>query len=145
MRPAAGLATLAAGAILAFAVTAKVPGLNLMIAGVIIMVAALAWLVMTSPAAAAWARGRGPLRARPPLAPEKGQGPAGPVADDDDVDYFQQDPAVLAADLLRAAGTTEGWLARETESWLAPGVSGTAPAEPTWPDGPLGPRPFGRG
>jgi hypothetical protein len=142
MRSAAGLATLAAGAILAFAVTAQLPGLNLRIAGVIIMVAAAAWLAVNSPAASAWARGLGSRGAgRPVGAPEPT-----PAPDPDDcLDYLQQDPAVLAADLLRAAGTTEGWLAQETESWLAPGVSGAAPAEPTWPDGPLGPRPFGRG
>jgi hypothetical protein len=138
MRSAAGLATLAAGAILAFAVTAQLPGLNLRIAGVIIMVAAAAWLAANSPAAAAWARGLGTRRAgRPTVAPEPGPPPA---PDPDCLDYLEQDPAVLAADLLRAAGSTEGWLARETESWLA-----AEPAEPTWPDGPLGPRPFGRG
>jgi hypothetical protein len=98
MRHAAGLAVLAAGAILTFAVSARVPGINLRVAGVIIMIAGAAGMV-TPEQAAAWLRGG--LTAR--------GGRAGPDPGDDDdyahPAYLLQDPAVLAAEVLRNAGT----------------------------------------
>lgn len=92
MRVAAGLAALAAGAILTFAVSARVPGINLRLTGVIIMLAAIAGLVATSEAAQAWAR----------RAVRRGQ----PETDEEqfgDLGYLLQDPAVLAAEVLRGA------------------------------------------
>jgi hypothetical protein len=119
MRSAAGLATLAAGAILTFAVTARVPGIDLRIAGVIIMVAAAAWLAGVSPWAAAWARGVASRSAPAPAAPEAAEEP----------DFLLQDPAVLAADLLRNAGLGMD------QPWLTPDA----------PDGYRDPSRFGRG
>ena len=94
MRTAAGLAALTAGAILTFAVSARVPGINLRIAGVIIMIAAI--VSMTVPSRlAAWLRDRGGAAGhfRDEAADE----------DDDAYAYLLQDPAVLAAEVLKTA------------------------------------------
>jgi hypothetical protein len=93
MRIVAGLAALAAGAILAFAVSAHVPGINLRLAGVIIILAAIAGLVATSPAAQARLRHVWPRREPPPAPDEDEFG---------DLGYLLQDPAVLAAEVLKA-------------------------------------------
>ena len=93
MRVAAGLATLTAGAILSFAVSASVPGINLRLTGIILILAAIAGLLVTSPAAMAWVRQR-ILR--------RGEAPA---PDDDELGelgYLLQDPAVLAAEVLKS-------------------------------------------
>ena len=96
MRVTAGLAALAAGAILTFAVSARVPGINLRLTGVIIMLAAIAGLVATSQAAQAWLR-RAARRGQPP----------GPDEDQfGDLGFLLQDPAVLAAEVLRSAAGT---------------------------------------
>ena len=99
MRIAAGLAALAAGAILTFAVSARVPGINLRLAGVIIILAAIAGLIATSHAAQAWLR-----RGEPPAATR----PAVPPDEDEfgDLGYLLQDPAVLAAEVLKGGGST---------------------------------------
>ncbi|MGH3400870.1 MAG: hypothetical protein ACRDPO_39925 [Streptosporangiaceae bacterium] len=91
MRIAAGLAALAAGAILTFAVSARVPGINLRLAGVIIILAAIAGLIATSPAAQAWLHRRDPRPGRPAAPDEDEFG---------DLGYLLQDPAVLAAEVL---------------------------------------------
>jgi hypothetical protein len=101
MRAAIGLTALAAGAILTFAVNAKVPGINLALAGVIIMVAAVAGMIGPS-RAAAWLRRRGWLGG-----PREDFG--GTPMDDAEDDaaypaYLLQDPAVLAAEVLRSVG-----------------------------------------
>jgi hypothetical protein len=96
MRIASGLAALAAGAILTFAVSARVPGINLRLTGVIIMLAAIAGLVATSEAAQAWLR-RAARRGQPPTPDEDQFG---------DLGFLLQDPAVLAAEVLR--GTAGG-------------------------------------
>jgi hypothetical protein len=100
MRGAAGLAVLTAGAILTFAVSAQVPGINLRITGVIIMVAGVVALI-TPARAAQWAR-------RPPWS--RGRPGATDDAEADDLAYLLQDPAVLAAEVLRgAAAGRPGW------------------------------------
>jgi hypothetical protein len=100
MRSAIGLAVLTAGAILTFAVSAEVPGINLRLTGVIVMLAGIAGMI--SPArAAAWLHLHPLPHARP--RPEQ----PGPHEDDDDFGYsayLLQDPAVLAAEVLRGAG-----------------------------------------
>jgi len=114
MRGAAGLAMLTAGAILAFAVSARVPGINLRIAGVIIMIAGVAAMITPAHAAgrvhrASWSRGR----------PGRVGGEA------DDLAYLLQDPAVLAAEVLRGAGAGQP-AAGGTQQDGRHGRSGTA-------------------
>ena len=92
MRIAAGLAALTAGAILTFAVSARVPGIDLRLTGVIIMLAAIAGLVATSEAAQAWLH-RAARRGQPPAPDEDEFG---------DLGYLLQDPAVLAAEVLKS-------------------------------------------
>ncbi|HEX3491630.1 MAG TPA: hypothetical protein VHU92_19955 [Streptosporangiaceae bacterium] len=93
MRVAAGLAALAAGAILTFAVSARVPGINLRLTGVIIMLAAIAGLVATSEAAQAWLH----------RVARRGEAAAPDEEQFGDLAYLLQDPAVLAAEVLRGA------------------------------------------
>ncbi len=106
---AAGLAALAAGAILTFAVSAQVPGINLRLAGLIIIVTGLAGLIAPS-GAGAWVRRRVLTRddvvGGDPAAcePDAGAYPA----------YLLQDPAVLAAEVLnggprRSQQDDQGW------------------------------------
>ena len=95
MRIMAGLAALAAGAILTFAVSARVPGINLRLAGVIIILAAIAGLIATSPAAQAWLHRRD-SRPAPPAVPDEDEF--------GDLGYLLQDPAVLAAEVLKGGG-----------------------------------------
>lgn len=99
MRSAAGLALLAAGAILTLAVTAQVPGINLRAAGVILIVTGIVALIPPARAAALLHRGR-----------PGGQQPSGPPGPDADGTgepaypaYLLQDPAVLAAEVLNGA------------------------------------------
>jgi hypothetical protein len=93
MRILAGLAALAAGAILTFAVSARVPGINLRLAGVIIILAAIAGLIATSHAAQDWLRRRDPRPERPAVPPDEDEF--------GDLGYLLQDPAVLAAEVLK--------------------------------------------
>jgi hypothetical protein len=99
MRAAAGLALLAAGAILTFAVTARVPGINLHVAGVIIIVTGIIALIPP-----AWFAG---LLHRGPAAGQQPDLPPGPAMEDPDEAvypaYLLQDPAVLAAEVLNGA------------------------------------------
>jgi hypothetical protein len=93
-RPAASLSIVCAGALLAFAVTARVPGISLHAAGVIVILAGIAVAVLPPSPAADW------LRRRLAGGPEAGAGPdAGGAGDDADeyAAYLLQDPAVLAA------------------------------------------------
>lgn len=105
MRTAIGLTALAAGAILTFAVSVRVPGVNLALAGLIIMAAAIAGMI--GPVRAAdWLRRRG---VRLPSSPyPAGRGEMRELAGDPDDDgypaYLLQDPAVLAAEVLRSVG-----------------------------------------
>jgi hypothetical protein len=92
MRTAATIALLTAGAILTFAVSAHVPGINLRLAGVFIILAAIAGLIATSPAAPSWLR-RAARPDRPPAPDEDEFG---------DLGYLLQDPAVLAAEVLKS-------------------------------------------
>jgi hypothetical protein len=102
MRTAIGLVILAAGAILTFAVSAHVPGINLRLAGLIIMVTGIAELIAPS-RAAAWLRRHGPRRGevREPTADEPED--AGDTGDVAYPAYLLQDPAVLAAEVLNSA------------------------------------------
>jgi hypothetical protein len=96
MRSAVGLVLLTAGAILAIAVSADVPGINLRLTGVIVMVAGIAGMI--SPArAAAWLHLRALRHAGPSREPA-GEDEFGYSA------YLLQDPAVLAAEVLKGAG-----------------------------------------
>jgi hypothetical protein len=105
MRTAIGLVILAAGAILTFAVSAQVPGINLRLAGLIIMVTGIAELIVPS-RAAAWLRRRGPRRGEvlePPAdEPQDGGDPAEAAYPA----YLLQDPAVLAAEVLNGVRAT---------------------------------------
>jgi hypothetical protein len=93
MRTATGLALIGAGAILAFAVSARIPGVNLQAAGVIVMLAGLAGLALRG-RAGGWLRRRVVLR-RPAA-------PAGtPVLDE--VSYPAAEPAIMASQLLEEA------------------------------------------
>lgn len=99
MRAAAGLALLAAGAILTFAVTARAPGINLHVAGVIIIVTGI--IALIPPARIAALLHRGPAAAQQP---DPLPGPA--MEDPDEAiypAYLLQDPAVLAAEVLNGA------------------------------------------
>jgi hypothetical protein len=99
MRSAAGLALLAAGAILTFAVTAQVPGINLHAAGVILIITGIIALIPPGRIAALLRRGR--PAAQSPEAP-----PEAAVGEPDDAVYpafLLQDPAVLAAEVLNGA------------------------------------------
>jgi hypothetical protein len=98
--PVIGLAALAAGAILTFAVSARVPGINLHIAGVIIMLAALAGLIAPTEAGIRLRR-RARLHVPFGTAYERGE-----LAFDEPEDasypaFLLQDPAVLAAEVLK--------------------------------------------
>ncbi len=97
MRTATGLALVAVGAILTFAVNAAIPGVNLQIAGLIVMLTGVAGLVVPA-RASGWLRRRIVLR-----------GPHGPVVEEvSDNPYpadVMRDPAALAARILRDAQT----------------------------------------
>jgi len=94
MRSAIGLAVLTAGAILTFAVTAEVPGINLRLTGVIVMLAGIAAMVAPARAAA--------LLHLPDV--PRGRCRAGQADDCDYSAYLLQDPAVLAAEVLKGLG-----------------------------------------
>jgi hypothetical protein len=99
MRSAAGLALLAAGAILTVAVTAQVPGINLRAAGVILIITGIVALI--PPARIAALLHRGAPAAQEPTAP-----PAAAAGEPDESvypAYLLQDPAVLAAEVLNGA------------------------------------------
>lgn len=96
MKTATGLALIALGAILTFAVSARTPGVNLQAVGLIIMVTGLAGLFVPG-RATGWLHRRVVLR----------RVPAGPsTAELDDLSqpsYLIQDPAVMASQLLKEA------------------------------------------
>ena len=100
MRSAAGLALLAAGAILTFAVTARVPGIDLRAAGVILIITGIIALIPPDRIAALLRRGR--PAAQPPEAPPE----TAAAGEPDEAVYpafLLQDPAVLAAEVLNGA------------------------------------------
>jgi hypothetical protein len=98
MRTPAAIAVIAAGAILSLAVSARVPGVNLRLAGVLIIAAGIAVLLAPPSPAADW------LRRRREHADPAGLSPTPPALDEPDEDaypdYLLQDPAVLAAEVL---------------------------------------------
>ena len=95
MKTATGLALLAVGAILTFAVKAAIPGVNLQVAGLIIMLTGAAGLFVPA-RAPGWLRRRIVLR-----------GPHGPVVEEAGDDRYpadvMRDPAALAARILQDA------------------------------------------
>ncbi len=95
MKTATGLALLALGAISTFAVNAAIPGVNLHIAGLIIMLTGVAGLFVPA-RAPGWLRRRIVLR-----------GPHGPVVEEVSDDPYpadvMRDPATLAARILQDA------------------------------------------
>ena len=102
MRSAAGLTLLAAGAILTFAVTAQVPGINLRAAGVILIVTGIVALIPPAWFAALLHRGR-PAGQQPAGPPAPGADGAGEPDESVYPAYLLQDPAVLAAEVLNGA------------------------------------------
>src|SRR5262249_27358814 len=125
MRGAAGLAVLTAGAILTFAVSAQVPGINLRITGVIIMIAGV--VAMITPARAAqWARSPSwPLRRVREASADEADDYPSPGS-------LLQAPAVLAAEVLRGAGV--GLAAPPGQA--NHGAQGPGPERPERPDRP---------
>jgi hypothetical protein len=121
MRTAASIAVIAAGAILALAVSARVPGVNLRLAGVIIIAAGIAVLLAPPSPAADWLRRRWGHSADP-----AGLSPAPRARADPDEEaypaYLLQDPAVLAAEVLNGI---------RSDSWAPPAAA--APPASTVP------------
>ena len=95
MRTAATIALLTAGAILTFAVSARVPGVDIRLAGIFVIAAGVAALLISPSPAADWLRLRlgHPAAAPAPQAPDEPGEEAYPA-------YLLQDPAVLAAEVL---------------------------------------------
>jgi hypothetical protein len=95
MNTATGLALVAVGAILAVAVKAAIPGVNLQVAGLIIMLTGVAGMFVPA-RASGWLRRRIVLR-----------GPQGPVVEEVKDDLYpadvMRDPATLAARILADA------------------------------------------
>ncbi len=95
MKTATGLALVAVGAILAVAVNAAIPGVNLQVAGLIIMLTGVAGMFVPA-RASGWLRRRIVLR-----------GPQGPVVEEVKDDLYpadvMRDPATLAARILTDA------------------------------------------
>jgi hypothetical protein len=153
MRTPAAIAVIAAGAILSLAVSARVPGVNLRLAGVIIIAAGIAVLLAPPSPAADW------VRRRRGHADPAGLSPAPPVPGepDDDAypDYLLQDPAVLAAEVLNGI-RSDGWPQPATTSssasaspsastspWAGPSPSARTPRAAARPAGrAAGPRPL---
>ena len=127
MRNAASITLIAVGAILALAVSARVPGINLRLAGVIIIAAGIAVLLAPPSPAADW------LRRRQGRAGPAGLSPAPPPPGEPDEDgypaYLLQDPAVLAAEVLNGI---------RSDSWPQP----AEPPPPTRAPRAAGPRPL---
>ena len=106
MKIVTALTMLAVGAILAFAVRANPPGLNIHTVGWVIMLTGVAGMALPGPASG-WLRRRIVLR-RGPVGPAV---PAGPAGGDDAGDagdmpyppYLLRDPAAVAAAILRDA------------------------------------------
>jgi hypothetical protein len=139
MRTPAAIAVIAAGAILSLAVSARVPGVNLRLAGVIIVAAGIAVLLAPPSPAADWLR-----RRRGHVAPA-GLSPAPPVPGDHDEDgyaaYLLQDPAVLAAEVLNGI-RSDTWAQpaaapppASTSPSAAPPAPGRAPRAAAHPAG----------
>ena len=118
MRTAASIAVIAAGAILALAVSARVPGVNLRLAGVIVIAAGIAVLLAPPAPAADWLRRRQGRTdpARSPAPPS----PAEPDEDDYPA-YLLQDPAVLAAEVLNGI---------RSDRWPEPAATPSASPRP---------------
>jgi hypothetical protein len=137
MRTATSIAVIAAGAILALAVSAEVPGVNLRLAGVIIIAAGIAVLLAPPSPAADWLRRRWGHSADP-----AGLSPAPRALADPDEEaypaYLLQDPAVLAAEVLNGI-RSDSW----PQSATAPPPASTVPPASPSPTART-PRPAGR-
>jgi hypothetical protein len=134
MRTAATIALLTAGAILTFAVSARVPGVDLRLAGVFIIAAGIAALLAPPGPAAGWLRQRfGHRGAATPV-------PAPPALDETGEEaypaYLLQDPAVLAAEVLNGI-RSDGW-----PEPTRPDPAPRAPRAPRASARPAGPRPL---
>jgi Domain of unknown function (DUF6458) len=104
MKTATGLALLAIGAILAFAVRASPPGISIHAVGWILILTGVAGFLVPG-RAAAWARR---TVVRPPAAgPGRRPGPGRPAEPEDEhlpyPPYVLRDPAALASAILRDA------------------------------------------
>jgi hypothetical protein len=112
MKIVTALTMLAVGAILAFAVRANPPGLNIHTVGWVIMLTAVAGMALPGPASG-WLRRRIVVRRGPvgPAVPAGSAGPAWLAVGDDDGDagdtlyppYLLRDPAAVASAILRDA------------------------------------------
>jgi hypothetical protein len=131
MRTAATIALLTAGAILTFAVSARVPGVDLRLAGVFIIAAGIAALLVSPSPAADWLRRRlgHPGAAGPAPAPHAADEPG----DEAYPAYLLQDPAVLAAEVLNGI---------RSDNWPDPGHPAPPPQAPRTSGRAAGPRPL---
>jgi hypothetical protein len=116
MKIVTALTMLAVGAILAFAVRANPPGLNIHTVGWVIMLTGVAGMALPGPASG-WLRRRIVVRRGPvgPAAPAGSAGPAWPAVGDDDAGdagdaggtpyppYLLRDPAAVASAILQDA------------------------------------------
>lgn len=96
MKTATGLTMLAVGAILAFAVSASPPGLNLNIAGWVVMLTGAAGILIP-PRASGWLRRHVFVRKSP------GTPAAGETGETAYPEYVLRDPAAVASAILRDA------------------------------------------
>jgi hypothetical protein len=134
MRTAATIALLTAGAILTFAVSARVPGVDLRLAGVFIMAAGIAALLAPPAPAADWLRRR--LGHAGAAAPAPAPAALDDLAQEAYPAYLLQDPAVLAAEVLNGM---------RSDSWPEPTLPAPSPRAPRTPRAaarPSGPRPL---
>ncbi|HMH94446.1 MAG TPA: hypothetical protein VK586_25605 [Streptosporangiaceae bacterium] len=127
MRTAASIAVIAAGAILALAVSARVPGVNLRLAGVIIIAAGIAVLLAPPSPAADWLRRRWG-RSADPAGPSPAPRALADPGEEAYPAYLLQDPAVLAAEVLNGI---------RSDSWAQPAAA--APPASTSPPASTGP------
>jgi Domain of unknown function (DUF6458) len=120
MRTATGLALLAVGAILAFAVNADIPGFNLAVAGWILMLTGAAGMFIPA-RASGWLRrrvvltsppGRAGRPQGPPVSPHPVASPRSPAVKQLESGPYppriMRDPAALAAKILRDAQIVPG-------------------------------------
>ena len=104
MKTATGLALIAVGAILAFAVSVQTPGVNLQVAGFIVALTGLAGLALPS-RASGWLRRRVVLRRGVPVPGTSPAEEASYPAEEASYSpsYLISDPAVMASQLLEEA------------------------------------------
>jgi hypothetical protein len=151
MKTATGLTVIAVGAILALAVNAGTPGINLHVAGLIIVLVGLAGLLLRG-RASGWIRRRIVLHGN--FHQPKGTEFAG---EEDEIEHpgyvMQDDPAVLASEVLSSAELADAAARHGRRPHSASPASPASPGEhgsnrdlaAAPPDGPEGPARSGAG